>query len=418
MYVAVEDRANNYGMVLNPDASAASKDTWQTWAVPLTDFNTAPNPDVNMKNLRSFFIGFGQRCNMTTATGGGGTVTFDNLSLRLSTCVPALGPVADFNDDCKVDIYDLDILSASWLAQSRDFNYVGGITAPGAPRLLYTFNMGTVSGDGITVSDQSGNGYEGTMSNNNTALPSTYYEPNGGIDGNQCLNLKYSWPDTTMNHIEVNTAALSFWTTNANISWSMWIWTDVDHNPANYNWFGFFGVDTAAGNFVEIHSPRPNWFSDPLGPAFEIKFGTEYVTSFDGNGIGRMSLDDYSYQWLHYAIVKDGDNNTISVYRDGERIAYKPGSTSPKYIPDVANFRLGARGGNWANWPGKVDNFAVYDYALPEAEVRYLATNGTGLVSKALNNPVNLKTGSSPEVVNFGDIAVLATEWMTEKLWP
>jgi hypothetical protein len=52
---------------------------------------------------------------------------------------------------------------------------------------------------------------------------------------------------------------------------------------------------------------------------------------------------------------------------------------------------------------------------LTQAEIGWLGTRGTGNVPFA--NASNLKN-SSPDHVNFGDLALLAKNWLVEQRWP
>jgi len=67
---------------------------------------------------------------------------------------------------------------------------------------------------------------------------------------------------------------------------------------------------------------------------------------------------------------------------------------------------------------GEIDSFRIYNYVLSELEVMYLATNGTGV--RPIVSEANLYNEELPglRAVNFRDFAVLANDWLEEKLWP
>jgi hypothetical protein len=55
-------------------------------------------------------------------------------------------------------------------------------------------------------------------------------------------------------------------------------------------------------------------------------------------------------------------------------------------------------------WEGYIDEVRIYDYALSEAEIDYLATLQPDL--------------SADNRVNFNDYAELGDAWLDEQLWP
>jgi len=67
---------------------------------------------------------------------------------------------------------------------------------------------------------------------------------------------------------------------------------------------------------------------------------------------------------------------------------------------------------------GTIDDVQVYDYALSEAQIVYVATDGDGHVP--LTSIANLSNNESPgsQAVNLKDFAVLGDAWLVEKLWP
>jgi hypothetical protein len=113
MYVAIEDTAGNVSVYDNPDANAAQVSSWTSWYSKLTDINAVGN--TNLEAISGFAIGFGVRCNAFEPGGGDGNVMFDNIRLYNAVCVPQYGPTADLNNDCYVDLVDLNVLSQKWL---------------------------------------------------------------------------------------------------------------------------------------------------------------------------------------------------------------------------------------------------------------------------------------------------------------
>jgi hypothetical protein len=115
MYVAIRDSTNHLGpIIFNPDANAQKNTTWQEWQIPLSVLSGGT---VDLTHDVNLLIGFGQRCNKkgTGTPGGAGRVWFDNIRLYQPNCNPTYGLTADFTDDCKVDIYDVEVLNQEWL---------------------------------------------------------------------------------------------------------------------------------------------------------------------------------------------------------------------------------------------------------------------------------------------------------------
>ena len=73
-------------------------------------------------------------------------------------------------------------------------------------------------------------------------------------------------------------------------------------------------------------------------------------------------------------------------------------------------------GSGWyGGYDGLIDDFRIYDYALSQPEVAYIATNGTGIFDQPLMSPADL---SADGRINFKDFAILADNWLNERLWP
>jgi hypothetical protein len=106
MYAAIEDNNSNLvAIVVNDDALAVQATDWQVWRIKLTDF--AP---VNLANIKNFYLGFGSRTN--PASGGSGTVYFDDIRLHPTRCIDK--SAGDFNNDCVVDFRDFVIIAENW----------------------------------------------------------------------------------------------------------------------------------------------------------------------------------------------------------------------------------------------------------------------------------------------------------------
>ena len=92
MYVAVEDTTGTSAVVVHEDTDATLIETWQGWTISLEEFT---DQGVNLTDVRSIAIGFGDRDN--PQPGGTGIVYFDDIQLCTDPC-----PIADDPNKCEV----------------------------------------------------------------------------------------------------------------------------------------------------------------------------------------------------------------------------------------------------------------------------------------------------------------------------
>ncbi|MHC4345458.1 MAG: LamG domain-containing protein, partial [Planctomycetota bacterium] len=129
-------------------------------------------------------------------------------------------------------------------------------------------------------------------------------------------------------------------------------------------------------------------------------------------------------EWTHVAGTFDG--NTIKCYINGELVAESDDANVPA-IPylcqDTNDLGIGNRPDanelehNKEAFKGTIDDVRIYDRGLSQAEVAWLATEGTGYVP--LTSPYNIYSDHpSQEVVNMKDFAELMYYWGDEQLWP
>jgi hypothetical protein len=339
--------------------------------------------------------------------------------------VPAEGPVADFDNNCIVNWLDLDIMANDWLQHGED-RVFSPYTEPKNPILWYKFDETGL----ITQAQDSGTGdandYVGTINNWTTQTWKS-----AGRDGNGCLYL----PSGGNSYVSIDTASLSFMA-DANhsgpggggITFSTWVNADLT-SPSFLGWVYGFIVVQASDTEVDIACPHHhNWNDWSANNAWAgwTKSGSA------GFSFGpSTTAANYGGRWNHWAFVKAPE--TLSWYCNGvllKQEAYTdsnngdPNIYGPLFSLPVSAFTIGL-GGWGGNWAGYIDDFQVYDYALSAAEVAYLATDGDGHLVLPLTSPANidLDGSTSPEtdpnqIVNFGDLALMCDEWMTEKLWP
>jgi hypothetical protein len=79
MYVAIANAGKPAAVVYHPNSRAAQMDTWTQWDITLKEFS---DQGVNLTNVNSIAIGFGNRAN--PKAGGSGKVYFDDICLYRS----------------------------------------------------------------------------------------------------------------------------------------------------------------------------------------------------------------------------------------------------------------------------------------------------------------------------------------------
>jgi hypothetical protein len=440
MYAAIEDTAGNVAVYLNPDPNAQLVGNWTSWYIALKDINdinhgTGPdgNPHtVNLNAITGFAIGFGIRGDVIDTDGvdANSIVMFDNIRLYPPACVPQFGPTADLDGDCDVDINDLDILANDWLlkAETRTF----AVTQPAkAPILWYKFNESGQNNTPIDSGTGDPNLYTGTVTN----FIAQNWDVDGGHDGNGCLYL----PSDAGCYVNAPVASLGFMgdanhTTpgGGGISFSVWINADTTSDNMRNEWNGLFSVWNRDVNVetLVVHCPSPFPPTDPIGPrTIFIKTSPSAAAS-----AFNMRESDYGGKWNHWAFTKS--DYSLKVYCNGTLMGHcdangQPGDPNanaygPLFDKNVGAFRIGTSGGNWGMWNGRIDDFQVYDYCLSDAEVAYLATDGSpGIIFIPLISPANINTDGSAspstdvnQIVNFGDLAIMGKQWHTQILWP
>jgi len=415
MYVALEDSSGNIGVYENPDPNAAQQGLWTGWFVSMADIAAAGQPStVNLQAITNFYLGFGERCNYFLPGGGDGNVMFDDIRLWAKTCNPTDPnvPTADLNNDCIVDLGDLDVLANNWLSRARD--EYKPIATPASPILWYEFEETGIDSECDDSGTGDPNNYIGTVVGFSTAN----WDNDGGRDGAGCI--VFSGAD---NYVDVNVKALSFMSDathdtlgGGGISFSVWINADMTSPQTRNSWNGVFGTWNEAVTLetLEIHCPAP---TIPTNVNF-IKRTPSATASTS------LTEENFGGRWNHFAFTKS--ENEMRVYCNSFLVAdvNSPGDDNDVYGPlfnkVVGAFRIGTRGGNWGEWVGRQDDFQVYDYCLSEEEVNYLATDGTGHIFVPLLTDANIKSSGNPstEIVNFEDISIMRDQWHTWSFWP
>jgi hypothetical protein len=379
LYVALKDGKGTVSVVNHPDPNAALATTWQQWNIPLTDFG----PSLDFNSIRKIYLGLGDRDSHPTP-GGSGIVYVDDIRACPPRCVPSEAkPLADIYDhpitgyDCIVNEADAQVLIGDWLLAD---DYITSVV-PSAANLIarYQFenNYLDTGPYGYHASDPCGTnpgfaaGRIGSWAIELDGVSQhLVVDSNVGIDSNE--------PRT-----------ISGWA-KANVP--------VDQITDWTNVFGFSSdPDPALG-----------------GRSFDINrrggqaFYCIHVYGWEQNII------DLDQDWHHLAGTYDG--TTIVWYGDGIRVG-----SEAREINTDDSVRIGKRAHDAGGfWPGLVDEFRIYNYALSDAEIAYLATDGGAGIHIPIASDADLYQGEpqGQQWINFRDWSVLAGSWLEKIYWP
>jgi len=206
-------------------------------------------------------------------------------------------------------------------------------------------------GSGDTVSDSSGNGNDGTITN--TA--------DGGVDDGSVWfddpirGAVGSFGGAADDAFVLTAHNLPVMTLEQDFTWAFWA-NDLSVDAPNNIILGN-RMDASPADFV------PRQF---------IKFTpTKFEWHMDGNGNDNMEYDDIvDGKWIHHAVVKTGP--VVTYYRNGLPMNSAE-ITQPLSEPQPLFIAGDNEGSEGENWRGLIDDVRVYDIALSEEDVSQLA---------------------------------------------
>ena len=371
MYFSMGDGDVNDLVTYNGDANDLSSETWQPWRIDLQNLN------VNLSNIEYISIGFRNRPSEPIGTRAG-TVFFDDIRLYPSRCLQENRPDADFDGDCAVDFQDLQGLAYDWL--DKGYN-IYPVTTPNAPVAWYKF-------DGNA--DDSAGSAHGQLRGSPAYVQGVY---------GQAISF-----DGYKDSVEINDAPFLFSRIRTAITITFWQYgTDSIHHTDTlccsdyvYNVYN----PTIAINIGCWKSPgKYNW---------DCGLPWSFDNRLSGN---HRYKDEWSGRWNHWAFTKDTETGKMQIFLNGLLYDSGTGATSP--ISAITSFEIGS--GWYGGYDGLIDDFRIYDYALSQPEIAYAATNGTGIFDLPLISPADL---NSDNQIDFKDFALLAEDWLENKLWP
>jgi hypothetical protein len=397
MYIGLEDTDGTYAEIRYGDYREGENmkelmvEEWHEWFIALEDFNDSNyaevSNDVNLEDVNRLYIGFGDR--RTPGAGGFGELRIDDIRLKLPTCVSAYGPAADFSGDCIVDIADVDVMAKSWLI--TDVNLVGQVQKPDDANLLGWWKL---DGD---ATDSSGKGHHGTIEHFRYLW----------ADGYDDVNLAIQITGSPTKIVVADSPQLK----PDKLSVCAWVYfsEEQDHSGRVI----VKGADNREAYGLEIDSGDSG---DDL--AFQVRD----ANNPDDDDYERHEVNSVVWRddWIHLAGTFDG--STLKCYVNGllgeSKDINEPNFLISQDANGLAIGNLAEADANDKEFIGIIDDVRLYDYAISEAEVVWLASDGTGYVPLA--SPTNLYDQEPPDqqAVNFRDFAMLLESWLEERKWP
>jgi len=396
MYVYLEDNSYNSAMVKYGDGEGEHPDDiaveeWQNWEIFTSSLN-----DANQASLRALCIGFGEERFYWTA-GGWGEVYFDDIRLYQPICIPERRPPEfaklDLSRNCIVDWEDIEIMADDWL--ESDVN-LGEVVKPDANGLVGWWKLD--DGGGSVVTDYAGlDDHNGVIE----TLDVNVFWVDGRIDGNALefdggrVRVTDAPALKSMNQLTV----------------CAWVKYPETHDQS--------------ARVVVKGADNKETFALEVSGDDELSF---YVR--DGNDPNLSSFPMYSAdsneldkgEWTHVAGTYDG--NTVKSYvngvlevtnNDANEIAYFGHPLSQ----DTNDLAIGNRSDDDNRaFIGTIEDVRLYNYALSEEEIAYIATDTTRIFSvQSIANLYN-DEDLGERAVNIRDFAVIANSWLVQRLWP
>jgi len=266
---------------------------------------------------------------------------------------------------------DLALFSDDWLKSDDYITQTAG-TAPDSNNLLLHYNFDEESGD--TAHDQSGNIYDG-----NVVGAANWQWPS--YDDSGCL----SFSDDTA--IDVPPTVTSTLTDQVTVS----VWLK--------------GYNSSGRDNVVFETGTGGLYLRAIVPTIPLQ--VEFQAGDDVNDVlvwTDSNSADWEGIWKHYAFVKNGSN--MRIYRDGELVAEKTDAWPNLDGIQNQTFDIGAFISHSNDYKGKMDEFRIYDYALTDDEILYLAKTATFYIP--LDSDWDLFYDG---IINFKDYAIMTQTW-------
>ncbi|MHC4238548.1 MAG: LamG domain-containing protein, partial [Planctomycetota bacterium] len=190
--------------------------------------------------------------------------------------------------------------------------------------------------------------------------PDPDWEPNGGrLDG--CLGFR----DANGYRLTVPSEALD--PIDKGITVAVWVNGDIDQDDDD-DMAVFDGGDLDGGNYKLT----------AIVPRGKPDLDVYWRAGNDSNDALAWDVDTWYWrnEWHHLGFVKDENAGTMKIYFDGEMVDSKTGTANS--LANVRNKLLSIGSYNYEakGYEGKLDDFRIYDYALPDGKIAGLFRGG------------------------------------------
>jgi hypothetical protein len=361
MYFFVVDDAN-IAQIECPIADCLTNDSWQTWIIPFYKF-TEQGVDLTSVSTIAFWIGDG------ISSAGSGTLIIDDIRLIDYQCIGQNAPKGDVNGDCKVDANDLNILAGDWLAS----DYAVDSIEPNSNSILAYYSFDETSG--LTASDSSLNENDADIE---TSDSNGLWNAAGHNNG--CIYL--AGDSAVIIPSDVFAAVTD------QLTISMWIRGDGNDFSDKLN-------------IVEAACGQPGWQNNAWQAAsWQVE-----------------SASDYNV-WNHYAVTIDAGTDMIQIYLNGILVSRSEGGEIVLDGIGAGDTIIGASvyEGISDSWI-KLDELKIYDTALSQAQIVYLASGASSQVIQPIAPVLTSTDMDSNGKIDFDDFAKIALDWLQEKWW-
>lgn len=199
--------------------------------------------------------------------------------------------------------------------------------------------------EGSNASDSSGKNYTGKLVGN------PKWQPTGGKIGGALLF------DGNDDYIELPIGSLLSTLSSGTFA----IWVNWSGEGEIWQRIFDFGNDTNVYMFLTPRMAEPG----------QMYFS---MTTKGGSGAAEPSQlkapSTLATGWHHISVVIDGVSRTMQLYLDGVSIASGKAAALPADLGNTTNNWLGKSQYSWDPYfKGSLDDFRIYNYALPEAEI-------------------------------------------------
>jgi hypothetical protein len=284
------------------------------------------------------------------------------------------------NDDCLVDYLAIEILANEWLGTGYEITPVN----PGSAGLVahWAFDDGA----GTTAQDSSGNNNHGAV------MGGAQWVAGGKVGG----ALAFDGVDD-MVVVEQN-SGLPIYNNGTDDAYSVAMWVKGGPQPD----MRVFSEGSTSDN-----NPLFNLGTQNAGDTGQFDV---YIRPDTGTTLNHplSQAEPFDYYWHHIGWVDD--NGTARLYVDGVLDGTDFSYTRGTMALDTTSIGGILRANPSHFFTGQIDDVHVYNRALSQAEIAWLAGH-----TSPFSEPSDMYQDGT---VDFKDFAALADGWLDEQLWP